>query len=432
MAKFKYRGSERSSEDVSRRAKQTGGGYDSYLLPDIPFFKPKEGENQVRILPPTWEDVAKWGTNWEIQVHMHRNVGPDEGTYLCLDKMLGQPCPVCDARRQAADEEERDALRPQWRALAWIIDRDDEKAGPQVWGLPLTLFREINLRSMDKKTGAVVLIDDPENGYDLFFTKEGTGKKTKYISVEIDRDPTPIHDNEKRQDQWLEYLAENALPDVLNYFEPDHIEQVLFGRGGSDDGERGGGRASRRGGRGGGRGDAPREEEDTGRGSRRGRSQPEEAPSGRRRGGDEPEEVEERGGRRGRAEPEPERSGRRGRAEPEEPAAEERPTGRRGRTDPEPEPEPEGRTGRRGRAAAEPEEPATRGPRRDDPEEVDLKDGEEDPPPPRRGGRRTEPEPEPAGRRGRGAGRSGGEEPAEDPEPQARRQLSSLRGRANR
>lgn len=292
MAKFVYRGEKRNVESVVRRSKQSGGSYDSYMSPACSFLKPSEGENQVRILPPTWEDVEKWGDGWEVSVYLHRDVGPDKGTYLCLDKMLGKPCPVCAARRDAADEEEADALRPQWRALAWSIDRNDEKAGPLVFGIGIRLFREINARSVSKKTQEVILIDDPEEGYDIFFNREGSGQRTQYTGVDFDRNSSPIAENEDQQDKWLDFIQANPLPDQLIFHPAEHIEKVLFGnaKGGSSEGG-----SSRRG-----RSrDADEAETDT-RSARRGRGDEE---GSRRRGGrdsDPPEEdVSARRGRRG-------------------------------------------------------------------------------------------------------------------------------------
>ena len=232
MAKerFVYRGRERTVESVVRKSKQGGGLYDSYLSSDIPLFKSKEGESCIRILPPTWEDTEKWGDGWEIGIYLHYSVGPDNGAYLCLDKMKGETCPVCEARRDAADEEESDALKPSYRSLCWVIDRDNEKAGPQVWSMPITLFRDINARSVDKKTNTPILIDDPEEGYDLVFNRAGTDKRTKYTGVEIMREPTPLHDDEKLQARWLEYIKDHPLPDVLTFFDAEHIERVLFGK----------------------------------------------------------------------------------------------------------------------------------------------------------------------------------------------------------
>ncbi len=230
-ARFVYRGKDRQVEDIARRSKQSGGGFDSFLTSDVQMFKAREGDCAVRILPPTWDDVDKWKDGWEIQIFMHYGVGPDEGAYLCLDKMKGESCPVCEARREATDPEEAKELRAGWRALCWVIDRDNEKAGPQVWSMPVSLFRDINARSIDKRTNAVILIDDPEEGFDVLFHREGTDKRTKYTQVEVERDPTPLHDEDKTQAKWLEYIQDNPLPEILKYYESSYIEGVLFGRG---------------------------------------------------------------------------------------------------------------------------------------------------------------------------------------------------------
>lgn len=230
MAKFEYRGRDRSVESVVQKSKQATGNYDRYTLEGVPSFKPKEGENCVRILPPTWKDTQRYGDGWEIQIHLHSNVGVDNSQYLCLDKMNDEDCPICAARRDATDTDEADALRVGWRALCWVVSRDDEKAGPQLWAMPPTLFRDICAASVDKKGNTPILIDDPEEGYDLYFHREGSGLRTKYSRIEVVRDPSPLHDNQKLQDRWLDYIMETPLPDVLQFFPADHIEKVLFGR----------------------------------------------------------------------------------------------------------------------------------------------------------------------------------------------------------
>lgn len=401
---------ERTVEDVMRRSRQSGGSYDSYLPSEVTMFKPREGENAVRILPPMW-DKKKWGKGWEIGVYLHNRIGPDNATYLCLDKMNGETCPVCEARRTAADAEEADAFQPKWRAFCWVIDRNNEKAGPMVWNMPVTLFREINARSYDKKTGKVVLIDgDPKAdyaGYDVLFNREGDGVKTKYVSVEIDREQTNIHEDEAREKKWLDYIKTNSLPDILIYFDAEHIERVLFGAAGEEEAPR----ASRR------RGAAEPDEEETPRHARGRRAEPdeEEAAPRRVRGRADPEEVPARGRRKlSESADEEEAAPRRGRSAPEDEEEEVPPT-RRGRKAPDDDEEEEPAP-RRGRATAEP-------------------DAEEEPAP-RRGranGRAAEEDEDPPPRRGRAGGRSGGDEDEEEtPTRQARRQLSGLRSRAAR
>jgi len=261
-ARFEYRGRERRVEDVQRRATQSGGMYDSYLIQEVRTLKVKEGEACLRILPPSWLDdpkeLEKWGDGWHIEIYLHYGVGPDKAAYLCLDKMKGQPCPVCEARRDSSDPDEQDDLKPAWRAICWAIDRDNEKAGPQVWSMPVTLFREINTRSIDKKTNLPILIDaagtdekgNAIEGYDVMLTRVGTDIKTKYSGVEISRDSSPLHDDEALETRWLDYITEFSLPTILNYFDAPYIQKVLSGQTSAKRSERddddGGQSASRR------------------------------------------------------------------------------------------------------------------------------------------------------------------------------------------
>lgn len=288
---FKYRGENRTTEEINRRAQQSGGMFDKYLKPGTPELKVRDGVNNLRIMPDSWpdEDVERWGSYWNLDLFLHYGVGPDNATYLCREKMLKSRCPICEAREQSDDDDERDALRPSWRGLCYVIDRDNERAGPQVWSLPVTLFREINERSQDKKTRAPIKIDHPDDGYDIAFSKSGQGVKTKYSGMEVMRDASPLHEDERIQDRWLNYITDNPLPDLLVFYEPEHIEKVLSGRARvkrADDGEEDS-RSSRRSSR---RDDDEPEERSTRRSSRA---------SSRDEDKDEEEEEDTRSTRRG-------------------------------------------------------------------------------------------------------------------------------------
>lgn len=247
-SKHAYYGDDRTNEEVDQKAHQSGGLYDSFLRGEVRMFKVHDGENCIRVLQPSWpkEDIPLWGRWWNIDIFMHYGVGPDNGSYLCLDKMFKEPCPVCEARKMSDDEDEIDRLAPKWRGLCWVVDRDNEKLGPQAWAMPVTMFREINERSKDKRSGASLKIDNPDNGYDIVFSKAGKEKKTKYTGVEIMRDPSPLHDDLDIQDKWLDFIFDNPLPSLLVPFEAEHIAKVLNGRSkkAGDDAD-GGGRASR-------------------------------------------------------------------------------------------------------------------------------------------------------------------------------------------
>jgi hypothetical protein len=118
MARVVY---EKRSDEDNERAARKGGVYDSFISTDFKMFKPKEGENIVRLMPKSWpkEDNERWGKYWSIAVYVHYNVGPDEAAYLCLAKMKGERCPVCDVRNATTDVEERNELRISEVHLAW-------------------------------------------------------------------------------------------------------------------------------------------------------------------------------------------------------------------------------------------------------------------------------------------------------------------------
>lgn len=227
--KFKYK--KRSAESVDKRA-QGGGDRDHFLKNDFQKFTPADGDNLIRILPPTWEDAQHFG----LDVHVHYGIGPDKGSFLSLHKHKGEADPIYEERLQAqndGDDEYAKELRPNTRTLVWVIDRDKEEAGPKLWAMPFGVDKEISLRCKDKTTGELLYIDDPDEGYDVEFTKSGSGKTTKYEGVQISRRSTPISDDEDQMDEWLELIEDNPLPDVLVFQDYDYIKQVFGSGGGS-------------------------------------------------------------------------------------------------------------------------------------------------------------------------------------------------------
>lgn len=374
MSKFKYEG--RTAEDVKTRATMSGGDFDSYLSDKVRFLKVKEGETTIRIMPPTWDTKSKWGNNWGIEVFVHRDIGPDKGAYLCPEKMLGEPCPICEARARIDDDDDLvKALKPGRQTLAYVIDRDNEKEGPLVWRVGIKGEKEIQSRSSDKKTGAVILIDDPEEGFDISFRRDGAGLKTTYTGWDVARDATPLCEKESRQDAWLEFIEDNPLPDLLIIHEYDYLDAIYRGKRSSKsdkaDSEARDERPSRSS-----RSSRDEGEKDDRRSSRGGRDEPAEEEDRRGRGRDRDEKDEPRSRSR-RDEPDDElpddkqmkENGDRDRRRREEPDEKDEPRSRsrdRDRDDRDEKDEPRSRS-RRDEPEPEPESRRSRG--RDEPEE---------------------------------------------------------------
>lgn len=216
----------RSAEAISKRANQTSSNFDKPYKDGFEEFKAEKGSHQVRVLPPTWDDAEHCG----IDVHLHYNIGTNGSTYLCPREMNGDPCPICEERddviKKGGDDDYVYKLKPGKRVIHWVIDRDDEKAGPKYWPMPWTMDRDIALASVNKRTGEVLPYDDPDEGYDILFERAGSGLKTKYIGLSIDRQSSDLG---KKADDWLDYIEENPLPSIFNFYDYDHLKIAIEG-----------------------------------------------------------------------------------------------------------------------------------------------------------------------------------------------------------
>jgi len=231
---FKYK--PRNAEAVKARAEQSGGRFDSAFKSSLDLWRPKEGDNLVRILPPTWDS-----DHYGLDIWVHKFIGADNGTYLCNEKMVNKPCKVCNAMREAKAEGEADevkALTPARQVVYWIRDRDDDAnpPNPQLFAVSWQADKDIAKECHDNRTGKLLLIDHPDDGYDLRIFREGKGLRTRY-KYSVARDNSPIDDDAEVQDNILAFITDNPLPSCLHYYSSEHIQRALEGVGGEKDEE---------------------------------------------------------------------------------------------------------------------------------------------------------------------------------------------------
>lgn len=344
-----------------------------FIESELPQFRPRDGENFIRIVPPLEDDdlAGAWGV--DVITHYIEGHG-----WLLSPKSLDQTDhdPVDDLIRELRkiDPELEDMVKTSRKTVMHILDFNaDERDGVlKLWGAPPTLVDDFVKAAKDKRSGRTHSLEDPDNGLPLSFDKTGTGLQTRYSAVQLERDPFPLDDQIVDE---IEYFG-----DVL-IVESDEdmrkiIDKILDGA------QSGGGRSSRRGGRGRGR-DRDDDKRDT-------RDEDDAPPPRRGRDRDEEPEDEPRGRGRGRG---------RGRDEEDEPRGRGRGRGR----DEEDEPRGRGRGRGRGRDEDEGGVDAVRSRVR---EQLD-RDGEADEDTGRGGFRRDEPD-------------DNGEEEPEDPPPRTR------------
>lgn len=235
MAKFVYHA--RTAEQAVVRANQQGGLYDNITKDGYKVWRPAEGDNTIRIMPKTYAAAKHYGED----VFSHSDIGTEKQQYLCLEKMEKGPCPICEYRRTLEAERSSKnadaikALQPRKSVIVWIIDRKNEKDGPLLYLMGYTMDKTISKLTIDPADGSVLLIEAPDNGYDVSFRRTGTRRNTKYDAESIARRESPLAATPKRQTEILDYIAANPLLDCLNYYDYDHINRMLQGQPGPED-----------------------------------------------------------------------------------------------------------------------------------------------------------------------------------------------------
>ena len=222
--KFSYKKRDRSSLE-DRKERLTKGDRDSFVKGDVTWFKTAE-KNKIRVLPPTWEDPDHYG----YDIWVHYNIGGEKAAYLCLYKMKGEKCPICEEVVRLAAEgktKEAKALEPKNRLLVYLIDRAEEKVGPKIWTMPPTVDREVVLKSDDEDTGEVLEVDNPKKGYDIKFNIKGKGINSEYYGVDIARTESVLTTDDKLYETWLTAIIESPLPSILNFYDYKHINDVF-------------------------------------------------------------------------------------------------------------------------------------------------------------------------------------------------------------
>lgn len=221
----------RSEESVRERAERQGGGrFDSPFKANVDIWRPKAGENQIRICPPTWEGQQ----HYAYTVYVHDYVGSENGTYLCLSKMLHRPCYICDCAKLAQDQGDEDdskALKFKEKLACWVVDRDAEvQIPPQMYLMGWMMDRDITALTYNRRAASnrVLYIDHPDEGYDIIIRRQGEKLLTRYLPSIVPQ-PCPIFDDPDQQMQLMQFLEEHPIPDMLLYRDNAYLQRVMTG-----------------------------------------------------------------------------------------------------------------------------------------------------------------------------------------------------------
>lgn len=138
------------------------------------------------------------GESFMFYIWVHRRVGMNEGSFLCLQRMYSEPCPICEQinhqLRAGATNEEINAqgLWARSRILVQCIDRHNEEAGIQIWDVSQYQIDEaIRSLSFDEH-GQPIDVTHYQVGYDLLYDYEKRGDFPMPKNLQLSRDHNPI------------------------------------------------------------------------------------------------------------------------------------------------------------------------------------------------------------------------------------------------
>lgn len=182
------------------------------------FWKPKEGRNVIRILPPKGENSIY------SEARVHFGVGPNKRMVVC-PQTIGQPCPVCEQVNKlwqmGGEENERMArsLRATERYYYNVIDRtlqegDEGYNEVMVFSSGVTIFQAIATMIVDPDFGDVT---DPEAGFNLIINRQkGEGRSVSYtVSAQPKQTPLGL-------DNW-----EEKAVDLSIFTKPKSYEEIV-------------------------------------------------------------------------------------------------------------------------------------------------------------------------------------------------------------
>lgn len=184
------------------------------------FWKPQDGENNIRIVPTPDGDPFK-------EFFFHYNVA--QGGFLCPKHNFGDDCPVCNFANklwnEGTDESKKMAkdLFKKQRFFSPVLVRGEESEGVRIWGYGKMAYEKLLTIVLDPDYGDVT---DPETGNDL---KIMYGKQPGASFPRTDIRPRPrksvLCDDAVGGDERCAELLE-TIPSFDNLFERKTTEEV--------------------------------------------------------------------------------------------------------------------------------------------------------------------------------------------------------------
>lgn len=191
----------------------------------------KGEERRIRILP------TNDGSTPFVEVYFHEIQVDGNWVKLFDPKQEGKRSPlneVYDSLMMTGVQSDKELAR-NYRArkfyIVKVIDRDNEQDGPKFWRFKHNAKQDGILDKIFPIFQKKGDITDVDKGRDLTLfltlTKSGTGKEYTTINSIIPEDPSPLSDNQKQLEEWMN--DDLVWSDVYSKKSEDYLEMVAKG-----------------------------------------------------------------------------------------------------------------------------------------------------------------------------------------------------------
>lgn len=201
----------------------------------------KDGENEIRILPPSLEYFAETVDYIGYDYLMHYNLGVEGNRQAeVCPKTLGRQhkCPVCDAVSKLyklgtpEDKTLGGQLRAKKRHLFNVLDMNNLDKGIQILETGPKIYESLVVFVTNPKWGDLL---DVDKGKNITITKTGQKESsTGYVEYSVAPDPTSTSIREKLPKNYKEAISAlaKAVPVAKSY---DELKAILEGEDGPVD-----------------------------------------------------------------------------------------------------------------------------------------------------------------------------------------------------
>jgi hypothetical protein len=246
MSKRKKNKKRSAAAATKRRAEKHKSGFinTAYEVPDGTKEFALKSDRAVRLDVIPYEVgqgnpyADKGELHYERTYFVHRSIGADQTSYVCLRKTNNESCPICDYRSKLAKDPDADEdlirdLAPKERQLFNVIDTKDRDKGVQVWDMSFHLF--------GKRLDQELKNSDEDDNYDDFHELEGgltlkLGIEEKSFGGRGFFEVVSVNFKPRNEDYDEDILDEaTCLDDILIIKDYDELKEIFLQTAGDDD-----------------------------------------------------------------------------------------------------------------------------------------------------------------------------------------------------